>query len=155
MAIDESTRVLVVADWTVEATDVVAECTRRAERDAALFILTVPAWLHGLDWAGDPRVSVPCARRQLATLARLCLDAGLAVEIAGVGDPSPVSAIGDALAAHAASRVLLCTRERHVPSHPLDLAHRVHRVTGLPVDRVTIRAGRPDAHCRVEERLAA
>jgi hypothetical protein len=155
MAIEESTRVLVVADWTVEATDIVAECRRRAERDAAVFVLTVPAWLHGLDWAGDPRVSVPCARRQLATLARLCLDAGLAVEIAGVGDPSPISAIGDALADHAATSVLLCTRERHVPSHPLDLAHRVHRVTGLPVDRVTVRAGRAGAHCLAEQPLAA
>jgi len=155
MAIDESTRVLVVADWTVEATDVVAECRRRAEGDPALFILMVPAWLHGLDWAGDPRTAVPCARRQLATLVRLCLDAGLAVEVAGVGDPSPISAIGDALSHHAATSVLLCTRERHVPSHPLDLAHRAHRVTGLPVNRVTVRAGRAGGHCLAEEPLAA
>jgi hypothetical protein len=155
-AIDEPTRVLVVVDWTVEATDVVAECRRRSERDPALFVLTVPAWLHGLDWAGDPRASVPCARRQPATLARLCLDAGLAVEIAGVGDPNPISAIGDALAAHAATSVLLCTRERHVPPHPLDLVHRVHRVTGLPVHRVAVRAGQHGGHClAADERLAA
>jgi hypothetical protein len=36
MAIDQPTRVLVVADWTVEATDVVAECRWRSERDPAL-----------------------------------------------------------------------------------------------------------------------
>jgi hypothetical protein len=155
MAIDESTRVLVVADWTVEATDVVAECMRRAERDPAVFVLMVPAWLHGLDWAGDPGAAVPCARRQLATLARLCLDAGLEVEVAGVGDPSPMSAIGDALAAHAATSVLLCTRECHVPSHPLDLAHRAHRVTGLPVQRVAVRASRAGGHCVAQEPLAA
>jgi hypothetical protein len=155
MAIDGLSRVLVVADWTVEATDVVAECRRRAERDPAVFILMVPAWLHGLDWAGDPRAAVPCARRQLATLARLCLDAGLRVEIAGVGDPSPISAIGDALAGHSAAGVLLCTRGRHVPSHPLDLVHRVHRVTGLPVRRVALRAGRAGGHCLAEEPLAA
>ena len=155
MAVEELRRVLVVADWTVEATEVVAECRRRAERDPALFILMVPAWLHGLDWAGDPHASMPCARRQLATLARLCLDAGLEVELAGVGDPSPISAIGDALAGHMATTVLLCTRERHVPSHPLDLAHRAHRVTGLPVHRVTIRAARTGGHCLAEEPLAA
>ena len=155
MAIDESTRVLVVADWRVEATDVVAECRWRAEADRALFILMVPAWLHGRAWAGDPRAAVPCARRQLATLARLCLDAGLAVEIAGVGDPSPISAIGDALAEHTATSVLLCTRGRHVPAHPLDLVHRVHRVTGLPVQRVTVKAGRTGGHCLGEEPLAA
>jgi hypothetical protein len=141
MAIDESTRVLVVADWTVEATDVVAECRRRAEAGRAVFILMVPAWLHGLDWAGDPRAAVPCARRQLATLARLCLDAGLAVEIAGVGDPSPISAIGDALADHTATSVLLCTRGRHVPAHPLD--------------RVAVKAGRAGGHCLAEDPLAA
>src|SRR3954465_14258302 len=72
MAVEEVTRSLVVADWAIDARDVVAECRRRAERDAAVFILIVPAWLHGLDWAGDPRAAVPCAQRQPLTLARLC-----------------------------------------------------------------------------------
>jgi hypothetical protein len=155
MAIDELRRILVVADWTVEPTDVVAECRRRAELDPALFILIVPAWLHGLDWAGDPRAAVPCAHRQLVTLARLCVVAGLTVEVAGVGDPDPISAIGDALAAHAATGVLLCTRERHLPSHPLDLVHRAHRATGLPVHRVAVRAARRGGHCVPEASLAA
>jgi hypothetical protein len=155
MAIDELTRILVVADWTVEATDVVAECRRRAERDPALFILIVPAWLHGLDWAGDPRAAMPCAHEQVVTLARLCVDAGLTVEVAGVGDPDPISAMGDALADHAATGVLLCTRGRHLPSHPLDLAHRAHRATGLPVHRVAVRASRRGGHCLHEESLAA
>src|SRR3954452_22200093 len=155
MAVEELTRILVVADWTIDARDVVAECRRRAERDAAVFVLIVPAWLHGIDWAGDPRAAVPCAQRQLLTLARLCVDAGLRVEVAGVGDPSPISAIGDALAAHAATDVLLCTRGRHVPSHPLDLVQRVHRVTGLPVSRVAVRADRANGHCVAEAPLAA
>src|SRR3954469_25305428 len=155
MATDELTRILVVSDWTVDATAVVAECRRRAQRDDAVFRLIVPAWLHGLDWAGDPHAAVPCARRQLVTLARLCVDAGLVVEVAGVGDPSPISAIGDALAAYAATDVLLCTRERHMPSHPLDLAHRAHRVTGLPIHRVAVKAGRTGGHCLPEEPLAA
>jgi hypothetical protein len=155
MATEASRRILVVADWTVEAADVVAECRRRAEREQALFILMVPAWLHGLDWAGDPRAAVPCARRHLATLARLCADAGLAVEVAGVGDPSPISAIGDALASCAVTGVMVCTRARHVPPHPFDLLHRAHRVTGLPVHRVTVRAVRGGGHCVAEQPLAA
>ena len=155
MAIDELNRTLVVADWAVEPGAIVAECRRRAERDPALFILMVPAWLHGLDWAGDPHAAEPCAHRQLVALARLCVDAGLTVEVAGVGDPDPITAIGDALADHAATGVLLCTRERHLPSHPLDLAHRAHRVTGLPVHRLAVRAGREGGHCRREEALAA
>jgi hypothetical protein len=155
MAIDELTRVLVVADWTVEAADVVVECRRWAEREPALFGLIVPAWLHGLDWAGDPRAAVPCAQRQLVTLARLCAEAGLTVQAARVGDPDPISAIGDALAEYEATGVLLCTRERHMPSHPLDLAHRAHRVTGLPIHRVAVRAGRTGGHCVPEQPLAA
>ena len=140
MAIDELTRILVVADWTIPAEDVVAECRRRDEADHALFILAVPAWLHGLDWAGDPRAAVPCAQRQLEALARLCVDAGLTVEIAGVGDPDPISAITDALADHPATDVVLFVRPRHLPSHPLDLRHRAHRLTGLPVDQVQLAA---------------
>src|SRR3954462_1715543 len=147
MAIDGVTRVLVVADWTVEATEVVAECRRRAERDPAVFVLTVPAWLHGLDWAGDPRVSCPCARRQLETIAALGRGAGLDIEVAGVGDPDPMSAIGDALTAHPASEVLLFTRPRRVGAgHPWDLEHRARRLTGLPVRRIGVPAHRR-GHC--------
>lgn len=42
-------RVLVVADWTIDPHEVVAACAQR--RDGAVFVLTVAAWLHGLDWA--------------------------------------------------------------------------------------------------------
>jgi hypothetical protein len=38
----------------------------RTEDDhAPTFGVLVPAWLHGLAWAGDPAASVPCAERQL------------------------------------------------------------------------------------------
>ena len=148
-------RVLVVADWTVDPRGVVRECRRRAIEHPALFILTVPAWLHGLDWAGDPRAARPCAQRQLVALAQLSVEAGLTVEAAGVGDPEPISAITDALDAYPASDVLLFARERHVPGHPLDLVHRVRRLTGLPVERITVQARARDGHCRAEEALAA
>jgi len=41
--------------------------------------VVVPAWLHGLDWAGDPFVSVRCARRRTELLNALSVDAGLDV----------------------------------------------------------------------------
>jgi hypothetical protein len=105
-------RILVVADWTVDPHAVVAACSRRAAEEAVWFTLMVPASLHGLDWAGDPTASVPCAQRQLETITELSIAAGLDVEVAGVGDPDSVSAIGDALNDHLAAEILLFGRER-------------------------------------------
>jgi hypothetical protein len=128
-------RVLVVADWTVDPRDVVAACAERG--DEAVFVLTVPAWLHGLDWAGDPAASAPCAQRQLDAIASLSRASGLDLEVAGVGDPDPMSAIGDTLDAHGATEILLVARRRRIAgSHPWDLVNRAQRLTGLPVRRV-------------------
>src|SRR3954462_9149616 len=79
--------VLLVADWTVDPYAVLAEAQRRRrERPATAFGTLVPAWLHGLDWTGDPGASVPCACRQLAAIGELAAAAGLLVETAVVGD---------------------------------------------------------------------
>ena len=131
-------RVLVVADWRTDAYAVVAACRGRARRGGTRFALVVPAWLHGLDWAGDPRASRPCATRQLEALVRLGESAGLAIELAQVGDPDPTSAVDDALHEFAAGEILLC-RDRPRGSHLLDLPHRLHRMTGLPVESPAIR----------------
>lgn len=136
---------LVVADWSVDPAAVVATCA--AHHHA--IVLAVPAWLHGLDWAGDPKASIACARRQIETISALGRVAGLDVAVAGVGDPDPLSAIGDALAAHPADEILLFTRRRLGARHPWDLEHRVRRLTGLPVRRIAVPATRP-GHCRAE-----
>ena len=125
-------RVLVAADWAVDPREVVAACRHRASAGGARFAVLVPAWLHGLGWAGDPTASLPRAQRQLEQLTRLIRHAGLQVDMARVGDPDPGSAIGDALREFAAEEILLCTRPHRV-AHPLDLAHRVRRATGLVV----------------------
>jgi hypothetical protein len=160
-------RILVVADWTVDPHAVVAACSGQQEHDRS-FILTVPAWLHGLDWAGDPTASAPCAQRQLEAIARLSIAAGLVVEVAGVGDPDPISAIGDALESHAPTEILLLTRMRRFEApHPLDLVDRAQRATGLPVRRISLPAAvgprrrrrwtllRGGSHCESNERQAA
>jgi hypothetical protein len=102
------------------------------------FGLVVPAWLHGLDWAGDPRASRPCATRQLETIVGLAGSAGLEIDIAQVGDPDPTSAVDDALHEFAAGEILLC-RDRSRRGHMLDLPHRLRRMTRLPVDAPSIR----------------
>jgi len=160
-------RILVIADWTVDPHAVIAACSRHHEHDARL-ILTVPAWLHGLDWAGDPTARAPCAQRQLDTIAQLSIAAGLDVEVAGVGDPDPISAITDAMESHAPTEILLLTRMRRFEApHPLDLVYRAHRNTGLPVQRMSLPAAvvprrrrgstllRGGGHCDTDERRAA
>jgi hypothetical protein len=130
------TRVLVVADWSIDAHAVIEACERRNREGASSFGLVVPAWLHGLDWAGDPRASVPCAQLQLAGIAALAAGAGRGFDMAAVGDPEPVTALGDALAAWPADEILICSGPPPLAiPHPVDLNHRVRRATKLPVRR--------------------
>src|SRR4051812_36765227 len=68
-----SRRVLVVSDWRTDPDDVIRHCRDRAAAGDVAFALVVPAWLHGLDWVGDPLASRPCAARQLESLVRLAV----------------------------------------------------------------------------------
>jgi hypothetical protein len=131
-------RVLVVADWTVDPYGVIAACRRRAAEGRTAFALVVPAWLHGIDWVGDPYASRPCAARQLEALERIAVAAGLDVELAEVGDPDPASAIEDARAAYAATEILVCGRARRL-GDPLGLVRRARRASGLPVRDIAVR----------------
>jgi hypothetical protein len=54
----ETATPLVVADWKIDAEAVVTICRQRLAGASAVHVV-VPAWLHGLDWAGDPFTSVP------------------------------------------------------------------------------------------------
>src|SRR5215210_8964651 len=104
-----------VADWTLDPHAIVAACPAPEHGPLRL---VVPAWLHGLDWVGDPWASVPCAERQLEQLAPLLAAAGLAVASAEVGDPDPLSAICDGLAAGPVEEILLFARGRHTSHRP-------------------------------------
>ncbi len=140
---EQSAATLVVADWAVDPETVAATCAAR-DRSAALH-LVVPAWLHGLDWAGDPFASVPCARRQLERIGDLCRTAGLRVASAEVGEPDPLSAIGDALEIVRVDEIVLFARGRHVtPGYPFSMVRRAERLSGLRVTPVAVRrAPRP------------
>jgi hypothetical protein len=131
-------RVLLVADWNVDPRAIVGAACRRAERGQAAFGLVVPAWLHGVEWVGDPTASVPCALRQMVAISSLADDAGLQLATAIVGDPDPATAVVDAIQCWPAGEVLLCVRGRRLTAGRLDLAHRVERMTGLPVQRAVV-----------------
>jgi hypothetical protein len=132
-------RVLAVLDWTVDPRSLVATLSRDPRTRDAVIGLLAPAWLHGLDWVGDPTASVPCAERQLIAVVRQCAGADVTVGAATVGDPDPVTASIDALAAWPADQVVLCTRPRHFAVPPLlGLVSRIRRATGLPVLRLPV-----------------
>jgi hypothetical protein len=135
-------RTLVLADWRADPGGVIAACRDRAADGEMGFALVVPGWLHGIDWAGDPYASRPCAARQLEALVRLSATVKLDVELAQVGDPDPTSAVDDALETFGATDILVC-RDRMRLRHPLDLAHRLRRMTGLPVETLGLPAGTP------------
>jgi hypothetical protein len=133
----EAATPLVVADWEIDAEAVLTICRQRLAGGSAVRVV-VPAWLHGLDWAGDPFASVPCARRQLDHISRLCLVAGLRVISAEVGDPDPLNAISDAVDHRPIDQILLFARGRHVAAaYPFSVAHRAERLTGLAVHGFT------------------
>ena len=133
-------RVLVVADWAIDPHGVVEACARRMDDCPSDLTLVVPAWLHGLGWAGDPKASVPCAQRQLASIRRLASARGLRYRAAVVGDADVVTAICDVLADAPADEVLMCARTSPLHSHFFDVAHRVRHATGLPVRRIDLPA---------------
>src|SRR4051812_34844215 len=133
-------RVMVVIDWTTDAAAAVAAMrAHQDEHGPSRFTIVVPAWLHGLDWAGDPSATRPCAQRQADELGVLCHERAILLTASVVGDPDPTAAVCDALEQSLAQEILLLTQARHwVPRHPLDLAHRVRRATGLPVAFVPV-----------------
>ena len=143
-------RVLAIADWRADAHAVTAAVVGRAAEGPAVFSVVVPAWLHGLDWIGDPTASRPCAQAQVEALEALWADAGIPLVRSTVGDPDPVAAAGDALEAWTADEVMVLTR-RSSPGtvHPFAVARRIELTTGLPTRRVVIGSARPP-----RERLA-
>src|SRR3954470_12487151 len=141
----QSSRLLVVADWAVDARAVLSACPDPTSGDQREVALLIPACLHGLDGRGDPRASVPCARRQLETIVGLAAARGVEFTSARVGDPDVLTSICDVLTSWPADELLLCSRARRVRlSHPLDLEWRARRLTGLAVRRLEVPSvGRP------------
>ena len=149
-------RVLAVADWSLDPHVVVAALSAHDQGRRTVYGLLVPASLHGLDWAGEPNASRPCARRQLLDLQRLCRNAGIPIAAARIGDPEAAPAIDDVIDAWPADEILLFARRRkpRLP-RPLALARRVERATRIPVTRIGVsadpaaaRRSRKAPHCR-------
>jgi hypothetical protein len=113
-------RVLVVADRRVDPDPVVDALRAKAETQRIDVTVLVPATLRGLEWAGDPRATIPAAELHASLLHVALLNAGVETCQSRVGDPDPHAAVDDALRTGHFDEVLI-----NVPSSRLTSALRI------------------------------
>jgi hypothetical protein len=136
-------RLLAVVDWSVDPRRVAELLRAENQRAPTIFALLVPSRLRPVEWIGDPYATRPCAERQLDELSRLSKLSGLAVEAADVGDPERVAAIRAFLEGWPAERVVLFDRARALPPHPLSIARRIERRSGIVTESVVVPQAQP------------
>jgi hypothetical protein len=131
-------RVLVVANRTVDSSELIAALRQRAARSPSSFTLLVPAVPRGLSWAVDMKAGGPEAELRARTGALHMRSCGLEVEAVTVGDPDPLAAVGDALLTHRFDEVIVSTLPHGISQWlRLSLPQRLRRLTDLPVVHVT------------------
>ena len=133
----QAERVLVVANRTAAADEVLEALRERAARGPARFTLVVPATPSGLAWAADMSAGIPEARRQMRAAKERLRESGLWVDDIRLGSPDPLAAVLDAVNFGAFTEIIVCTLPRRFSRWlRLCLPHRVERATGLPVAHV-------------------
>ena len=130
---------LVVAHQTATSPQLVNRLHEIAERDdAAHFTLVVPETPIAHLLLEDVVESREAARAVVAEAERVLRAAGLSLDRAEVGDPSPLTAIEDELRRRADYDAIVISTLRPGASKwlELDVHHRVQRKLALPVIRV-------------------
>lgn len=132
------TRVLVVANRTA-ATPVLLDAVRaRAARGPCAFTLLVPEIAHGLHKVVDPEDTAPGEARATLDAALPALRDAAGGDVQGmVGNPSPLTAIQDAVNLVGFDEIIISTLP-HRLSHwlHLDLPAKANGL-GLPITTVT------------------
>ena len=128
--------VLVVANRTAESDELLEALRERAAEGPAAFTLIVPATAHGVAWAADTHAGEPEAEAHLRRALERMREAGLEAD-GRLGDPSPVTAVADALNFGSFDEVIVCTLPKHLSKWlRVDLPRRIERASGLPVRHV-------------------
>lgn len=129
--------VLVVANRTVDSSELISALRQRAAHSPACFTLLVPAVPRGLAWAADMKAGTREAVPRADAGAARMRTAGLEVEAALVGDPDPIAAIGDLLLIRKFDEIVVGTLPRGISRWlRLSLPQRLRRTTELPVQHV-------------------
>lgn len=148
--------VLVVANRTVDSSELISALRSRAARSPARFTLLVPAVPYGLAWAADMKAGAGEAAPRAGAGADRLRSAGLEVEAALVGDPDPIAAIGDLLLVREYDEIVVATLPRGISRWlRVSLPQRVRRMTALPVMHVVAHPRRAGRGMRQRELAAA
>jgi hypothetical protein len=128
-------KILSVIDWTVDPGEAITALAQL--QDDEEITIVVPAKLHGLDWVGDPRASIPCARRQAHALRHEAAVQGVNLRYVAAGDPDPSAAAMD-----------FCLQWSFDEFAVIGFPARVAKATGLPSHRLAVgRAAHRRIHC--------
>jgi hypothetical protein len=131
------TQVLVVANQTAESDELLGALKVRADEGACEFTLLVPATPHGVSWAADMFAGGDEAQEHLDAMVERLRGIGLPIKEARVGDPDALAAVQDVCNFGTYDEVIVSTLPLHVSKWlKLDLPHKVHHATGLPVKHV-------------------
>jgi hypothetical protein len=134
-------RILVVANRTADAPELIAELRQRSARTPVGFTLLVPAVPHGLAWAADMKAGWSEAVGRAESAAIRIRQVGLQLDEVIVGDPDPFAAVGDVLHARRFDEVVVSVLPRKISRWlALGLPARLRRATELPVTQVTAHA---------------
>ena len=131
-------RVLLVAHRTAATAGLGDAVRRRASEGPAQFTLLVPRTAHGLHRLMDPEEADHTEAQAILDRALPLLSSAAGSPVDGlIGDPTPLTAIEDALNSRAFDEIIISTLPARV-SHwlRLDLPSKLHGL-GLPVTTVT------------------
>jgi hypothetical protein len=149
-------RVLVVANRTADAPDLLDALRGRAAEKPTSFTLLVPAVPHGLAWAADMKAGWAEAADRAERAAVRMRQARLQLDDVIVGDPDPFAAAGDAIHARQIDEVIVSTLPRTVSRWlSLGLPARLRRSFDLPIQEVTANAPAPPKLGRASEKALA
>ena len=144
---NDTTRVLVVANRTADSPELLEALRRRAREGDAEFTLLLPATAHGLAWAADMHAGDEEAKGHLEGLADRMREAGVNVREAKVGAAEPLAAVCDECNTGSYDELIVSTLPLHLSKWlHLDLPSKARAATGLPVTHVVAHsADRPVA----------
>ncbi|HEU4656229.1 MAG TPA: hypothetical protein VFR97_01830 [Capillimicrobium sp.] len=132
------TRVLIVAQRTAAAPELIEAVRERAARGACSFTLVVPAIAHGLHRVVNPEETPPDEAQAILDHALPLLSEAAGSDVAGViGSPEPLTAVMDEVNRSGYDEIIVSTLPHRLSRWlRLDLPHKVGGL-GLPVTTVT------------------